>query len=148
VPIASNQPPYSMVKRDIEADILPYCVEHDIAVIVYSPLQRGLLTGKITPDHVFNGDDHRAGSPLFKGENLNRTNAFLDEIRPIAQAHGATLAQLVINWILNRPGITAVLVGARNAKQAEENATALHFDLTEDEIAEINEKLDALELTA
>jgi len=146
VPIASDQPPYSMVRRDIEADVLPYCVEHGIAVIVYSPLQRGLLTGKITEDHEFTGDDHRANSPLFKGENLRRTNAFLDKIRPIAEAHQATLAQLVINWTLNRSGITAVLVGARNPKQAEENSKALEFALTDDETATINEKLDALKL--
>ncbi|MBL7221286.1 MAG: aldo/keto reductase [Phycisphaerae bacterium] len=148
IPIASNQPPYSMVNRGIEDDVLPYCVENDISVIVYSPLQRGLLTGKITPGYEFHGDDHRANSGLFKGENLNRTNAFLNEIRPIAESHGATLAQLVINWTLNRPGITAVLVGARNPKQAEENAKALQFDLSEDETASINEKLDALELTS
>jgi len=146
VPIASNQPPYSMVKRDIEADVLPWCVEHGISVIVYSPLQRGLLTGKITEDHEFTGDDHRANSPLFKGENLRRTNAFLDEIRPIAEAHNATLAQLVINWTFNRPGITAVLVGARNPRQAEENSKALELTLTDDETAAINEKLDDLKL--
>ena len=147
VPIASNQPPYSMVNRGIESDVMPYCVENDIAVIVYSPLQRGLLTGKITPGYEFHGDDHRANSPLFKGENLRRVNAFLGDIRPIAQAHNATLAQLVINWTLNRPGITAVLVGARNPKQAEENTKALEFELSETEIAEINERLDELELT-
>lgn len=147
VPIASNQPPYSMVNRGIEKDVLPYCMENDIATIVYSPLQRGLLTGKITDGYEFKGDDHRANSPLFKGENLRRVNAFLNEIRPIAQAHSATLAQLVISWTLNRPGITAVLVGARNPQQAEENANALGLELTETETAEINEKLDDLELT-
>jgi aryl-alcohol dehydrogenase-like predicted oxidoreductase len=147
VPIASNQPPYSMVNRGIESELIPYCAENDISTIVYSPLQRGLLTGKITDGYEFHGDDHRAKSPLFKGENLKRVNAFLNEIRPIAESHRATLAQLVINWTLNRPGITAVLVGARNAKQAEENANALQFDLSQDETTLINEKLDALELT-
>jgi len=147
VPVASNQPPYSMVNRAIENDVMPYCVEHDISVIVYSPLQRGLLTGKITEGYQFNGDDHRANSPLFKGENLRRVNAFLNEIRPIAQAHNATLAQLVINWTLHRPGVTAVLVGARTPQQAEENTKAMQFKLSETEIAEINEKLEDLELT-
>lgn len=146
VPIASNQPPYSMVKRDIENDVLPYCVENDISVIVYSPLQRGLLTGKITPGYQFNGDDHRAASPLFKGENLTRVNAFLDKIRPIAEAHHATLAQLVISWTLHRPGITAVLVGARSPQQAEENTKAFDIELTEEETDYINRKLDALEI--
>ncbi|MCP4374944.1 MAG: aldo/keto reductase [bacterium] len=147
VPIASNQPPYSMVNRGIESELMPYCVENDISTIVYSPLQRGLLTGKITDGYEFSGDDHRANSPLFKGENLKRINAFLNDIRPIAESHNATLAQLVINWTFNHPGITAVLVGARNAKQAEENANSLQFDLSEDETAIINEKLDALKLT-
>ena len=146
VPLASNQPPYSMVNRSIEADVLPYCRENGISTIVYSPLQRGLLTGKITPGYEFTGDDHRANSPLFRGENLSRVNAFLDEIRPIADAHGATLAQLVINWTLGRDGVTAVLVGARNARQAEENARGSSFSLGDDETARINELLDGLVL--
>ena len=147
-PLASNQPPYSMVNRDIEADVLPYCRRSGIATIVYSPLQRGLLTGKITPDYQFKGDDHRANSPLFRGENLRRVNAFLDEIRPIADAHGATLAQLVISWTLGRDGVTAALVGARNPGQAEENAKGADLALGDDETARINELLDAIELDA
>lgn len=146
VPLASNQPPYSMVNRGIEADVLPYCRENGMATIVYSPMQRGLLTGKITPGYEFKGDDHRANSPLFRGENLARVNAFLDEIRPIADAHGATLAQLVINWTLNRQGVTAALVGARNVHQAEENARGADFTLSDDETARINDLLDSLEL--
>jgi len=146
VPLASNQPPYSMVKRDIEQDVLPYCVEHGISTIVYSPLQRGLLTGKITPGYTFTGDDHRARSPLFGGENLARVNAFLAEIRPIAEAHGATLAQLVIAWTLGREGITAVLVGARNPRQAEENARGADISLSDEETARIDELLDGLVL--
>lgn len=145
VPLASNQPPYSMVNRGIDADVLPFCRDNGIASIVYSPLQRGLLTGKITSGYEFKGDDHRANSPLFKGENLTRVNAFLDEIRPIADAHGATLAQLVINWTLGREGVTAALVGARNPRQAEENAKATNFTLTDDETARINDLLDALD---
>ena len=146
VPLASNQPPYSMVNRTVEADVLPYCRDNGISTIVYSPMQRGLLTGKITPGYAFKGDDHRANSPLFRGENLSRVNAFLAEIRPIADAYGVTLAQLVINWTLGRDGITAVLVGARNARQAEENAQGGSFSLGDDETARINELLDGLVL--
>ncbi len=146
VTISTSQPPYSMLLRDIENDLMPYCIEHDIATIVYSPLQRGLLTGKITPNYKFGPNDHRATNPLFSDENVNRVNAFLADIRPIADAHSATLAQLVINWTVFREGITAALVGARNPQQIEENAAALDFTLSDDETTFINAKLDQLEL--
>lgn len=148
VPLTTNQPPYSMVLRDIEKDILPYCEEHNISIIAYSPLQRGLLTGKIKPDAKFGPGDHRAGHPLFTGENLRRINAMCDEMRPIADAHNATLAQLVINWTVHRHGITAALVGARNAQQAEDNAQALNFDLSDEELQRINELVEGLVIEA
>jgi len=146
VPLASDQPPYSMVNRDIEGDVLPYCRENDIGVVCYSPLQRGLLTGKITTDYEFDEGDHRKGSKYFQAENVKRVNAFLDKIKPIAEEHDATLAQLVINWTTRQPGITAALVGARNTKQATENAQALGFTLSDDELATINGYLDELQL--
>ncbi len=146
VPVASDQPPYSMVKRDIEKDLLPYCREHDVGVIVYSPLQLGLLTGKLTLEREFPPDDQRSGSAYFKPENRRKVIAFLNEIRPIADAHGATIAQLVINWTIHRPGVTAALVGARNPAQAEENAAAGDFALDQEEAARIDELLEGLKL--
>jgi aryl-alcohol dehydrogenase-like predicted oxidoreductase len=146
VELASVQPPYSMVNRGIEEDLLPYCIEHGIGVLPYSPLQRGLLTGKITMDYEFDEGDHRADNAYFKPVNRQRVLGFLDKIRPIAEAHDATLAQLVINWTIHRQGITSALVGARNEKQARENAQAAGFTLTEDETATINGHLDELEL--
>jgi aryl-alcohol dehydrogenase-like predicted oxidoreductase len=146
VPLASDQPPYSMVNRGIEADIMPYCIENDIGIIPYSPLQRGLLTGKFTDNHRFRKGDNRKDSVFFRPENIRRVNAFLERLRPIAQGHDATLAQLVINWTIHRPGVTAALVGARNPKQAEENARAADFELTQEETATINDLLDELEL--
>lgn len=146
VELASVQPPYSMVNRGIEEDLLPYCIEHGIGVLPYSPLQRGLLTGKITMDYEFDEGDHRADNAYFKPVNRKRVLGFLDKIRPIAEAHDATLAQLVINWTIHRQGITSALVGARNEKQARENAQAAGFTLTEDETATINGHLDELEL--
>ncbi len=146
VPLASDQPPYSMVLRDIEDDVLPYCREHNIGVICYSPLQRGLLTGKITEDYSFDGDDHRKDNAFFQPGNIRRVNAFLDRIRPIAETHNATLAQLVINWTIHRPGITAALVGARNEKQARENARAARIELSEEETRTINELLAEVEI--
>lgn len=146
VPLASNQPPYSMLDRHIEADVLPWCIEHNVGTLAYSPLQRGLLTGKIAPDYQFNEGDHRANNKYFSQENRKRVLAFLDEVRPIADAHGATLAQVAIAWTIARPGITAALVGARNEKQARENAAAADVKLAETETARINELLDGLTL--
>ena len=146
VPLASSQPPYSMVNRPAEADIIPWCQANDVGVIVYSPLQRGLLTGKITPGYKFNEGDHRRSDPFFQPDTVRKVNAFLDEIRPIAEAHDATLAQLVISWTIARPGITAALVGARNAKQAEENAKAAEVKLTAQETRQIDELLDDLKI--
>ncbi len=146
VPLASNQPPYSMVKRDIEADIVPYCIENNVGLVVYSPMQLGLLSGKLTMEREFTGDDQRRTSPYFQPDNRRKVIDFLDALRPIADGHDATIAQLVINWTIHRDGITAALVGARNPRQAAENAKAADFTLTEQETARINELLDALEL--
>src|SRR5690349_18326560 len=79
--LASDQVPYSMVRRDIEDRLVPYCLEHKKAILAYSPLQRGLLSGKIRPGHRFNEGDNRGDSKYYQGENLNRINAFLDELR-------------------------------------------------------------------
>ncbi|MBN1554893.1 MAG: aldo/keto reductase [Phycisphaerae bacterium] len=140
-PLASSQPPYSMVLRDAEEDVLPWCRENNVGVIVYSPLQRGLLTGKIKPGHVFAEGDHRASNKFFAPKNVETVNALLDRIRPIAEAHDATLAQLVIAWTIRQPGVTAALVGARNTKQAAENAAATRLTLTDDDIAQIDQHL-------
>jgi aryl-alcohol dehydrogenase-like predicted oxidoreductase len=141
--IASNQPPYSMVVRDIEKDVLPYCREHGIGIIVYSPLQRGLLSGKFTPDSKFKPGDHRPNTKEFKPENIKRTNAFLDKIKPVADAHGATLAQLVLAWTIAQPGVTAAIVGARDAHQTKDNLKASNLELSKEDLAEIQKHLDA-----
>jgi len=148
VPLASLQPPYSMINRGIERELLPYCIEHKIGVVVYSPLQRGLLTGKVTMDRTFPASDHRSENAFFKPENRRRVLDFLEQIRPIAEAHSATLAQVVIAWTIRQPGITAALVGARTAAQVEENAGAADLQLTDADLAQINGLLDALELDA
>ncbi len=142
VALASNQPPYSMINRYIESDVLAYCCEHNISTIAYSPLQRGLLTGKVTMDRKFPQTDHRSTNAFFKPENRQKVLGLLEQLRPIADAHDATLAQLVINWTIHRPGITAALVGARNAQQAKENADAAGFELTTAETSTINEILE------
>ncbi|MFD3001291.1 aldo/keto reductase [Pontibacter toksunensis] len=146
VKLVSNQVPYSMVKRNIEADVVPYCIEKDKAILAYSPLERGLLTGKMKPGHQFSEGDHRANLYFFKDENLKRTDQFLQKIKPLADEKNASLAQLVIRWTVEQPGITIALVGARNAEQATQNAKALTVKLTQDEISFITEELNKLEL--
>ncbi|MCC9137769.1 aldo/keto reductase [Pontibacter silvestris] len=146
VQLASNQVPYSMVKRDIEADVVPYSIENKKAILAYSPLERGLLTGKMKPGYLFSEGDHRAGLYFFKDENLKRTNEFLEKIKPLADEKNASLSQLVIRWTVEQPGITIALVGARNAEQAVQNAKAIDVKLSQEEINFITEHLNKLEL--
>ncbi|WP_158826682.1 aldo/keto reductase [Mucilaginibacter lacusdianchii] len=146
IKLASNQVPFSMVKRDIEKDVIPYCVENNKAILAYSPMERGLLTGKMKPGQQFGEGDHRAGLKYFTDENIQRTNAFLEKIKPLADEKNATLGQLVIRWTIEHPGITIALVGARNAEQAAQNAKAIEVKLSAEEIQFINSELDKLVL--
>ncbi|MEA3462371.1 MAG: aldo/keto reductase [Bacteroidota bacterium] len=146
VELSSNQVPYSMVRRDIEQDVVPWCLDHDCGILAYSPLQRGLLTGKITPDYPFAPGDSRPEAAHFKVNNLIRTNKFLEQITPLAREKGATLSQLVIAWTLRQPGITVALVGARTEEQVKQNAGAVDVQLSDDEVDMINQKLEKLKL--
>jgi aryl-alcohol dehydrogenase-like predicted oxidoreductase len=145
-PVDSIQPPYSLVRRAIEKDILPFAVRHHIGVIVYSPLERGLLTGKISPGYQFPKGDHRALSPIFSSENRNKIHKALEKIHPIADKHGASLAQLMINCTFHMAGITAAIVGARNAAQALENARAMQLQLSENERHLVVSELEKVQL--
>jgi aryl-alcohol dehydrogenase-like predicted oxidoreductase len=144
--LAADQVPYSMVRRDIEAELVPYCIANKKAILAYSPLQRGVLTGKIRPGHVFNDGDNRGDSKYYQGENLRRINVFLDGLRPLAAAKNASLSQLIIRWTLQRPGITIALVGARDAKQAVENAEAIQVRLSAEEVGFMDSQLATLRL--
>jgi aryl-alcohol dehydrogenase-like predicted oxidoreductase len=146
VALVADQVPYSMVKRDIEKDVVPYCIQNNLAILAYSPLQRGLLTGKMKPGWVFAPGDHRAEIYYFTNENINRVNAFLEKLKPMAAQKKATLSQLVLRWTVEQPGITIALVGARDAAQAMENAKAMEVRLTPEEIAFINEGVKQLTL--
>lgn len=146
VPLASNQVPFSMVERTIEKELVPYCIEAKKGILAYSPLQRGILTGKIKPEHVFEEGDHRPGTKFYQPDNIARINAFLALIKPLAESKNVTLAQLVIRWTIDRPGITVALVGARNAGQAIQNAQAIQVKLSSEEIDFINKHLYALTL--
>lgn len=142
--IISNQVPYSMVKREIEEEVLPFALVQGKSILAYSPMERGLLTGKLKPGHQFAEGDHRAQNKFFTDEFITKTNLFLQKIKPIADEKNATLSQLVLNWTVNRPGITVALAGARNAEQSISNAKAMHFELSEDEINFINDELEKL----
>ena len=144
----TNQVPYSMVERKIEKDVVPYCVEHGKGILAYSPLQRGILTGKITDDYQFEEGDHRPNTLHFKPQNRKTINAFLQQIKPIADGYGVSLTQLVINWTIQQPAIVAALVGARNPQQVAENAKAADFMLSADEITQINTLLAEIKMVA
>lgn len=146
IEIETNQVPYSMVLRDIEKEVVPYCLQTGKGVLAYSPLQRGILTGKITSDYHFNEGDHRPTTPFYKEPNLSRINKFLNEIKPMADENYLTLAQLVLCWTKQQPAINSVLAGARNPSQVKENAKAGEMTLKEVVIREINRKLDNLQL--
>jgi aryl-alcohol dehydrogenase-like predicted oxidoreductase len=143
--LASNQVPYSMILRDIEKDLVPWCIEHKKSIIAYSPLQRGLLTGKLKPGHVFSEGDHRQGLQYFSSENIERVNKMLNTLHPLADDKKITLAQLVLRWTIEQPGITIALAGARNEKQAIENAKAADINFTSEEIKFINKQIQTLE---
>lgn len=146
IQIASNQVPYSMINRKIEMDIIKQAIEKDLGIIAYSPLQRGLLTGKIKPGHKFNEGDTREGNRFYTDENISKTNDLLQKIAPIAEKHNATLTQLVINWTVHRPGVACVLVGARDAEQVNDNAQALSISLTDEEIEAVTNAADEFTL--
>ncbi|MCK5443183.1 MAG: aldo/keto reductase, partial [Maribacter sp.] len=144
VDLASNQLPFSMVNKGIEDRIVPYCIQNNKSILAYSPLERGLLTGKIQLGQVFDKGDHRANNPSFTDQNIAKTNSFLEKIKPLAKAKEATLAQLVLKWTLERPGITIALAGARNEEQSVQNAGAVTFNLNQDEIDFINLELEKI----
>jgi aryl-alcohol dehydrogenase-like predicted oxidoreductase len=146
IPLASNQVPYSMIYRDIEKEIVPYAIKNNKAIIVYSPLQRGLLAGKTKPGQSFNEGDTRKSTPYYSDENIKRVNNFLQRLLPLAKSKNATIGQLVIRWTLQQPGITIALVGARNREQAIENAAAAEITLTSSELQFINNELEKLKL--
>jgi len=146
ISLASNQVPYSMLLRDIEEEVVPYTIASKKAIIAYSPLQRGLLTGKIKPGHHFNEGDSRQGSKFYSEANIKNVNLFLDKLKPLAESKNATIGQLVIRWTVEQPGITIALAGARNAQQAIENARASEIKLSKDELGFMNNELSQLTL--
>ncbi len=135
--IDSLQPPYSLFWRYVEKDAMPYCVENNISILAYSPLAQGLLTGKFAPGHKFDPKDNRVDNKLFQGENFERAHQALEKLRPIAERHDCTLAQLALAWLIAQPQ-TQAIAGARNTEQATANAQAANIQLSEAELQEID----------
>jgi aryl-alcohol dehydrogenase-like predicted oxidoreductase len=138
-PLTAFQPHYNMLQREIEIDTLPWCQARNVSVMIYWPLMKGLLAGKLPRDHVFAPGDGRAKYPMFQGDEWRKTQDLLDELRAIAAEAGRTVAQLVINWTIHRPGITAALCGAKRPDQIEENAAGAGWRLS----AAQQERIDA-----
>ena len=132
----SDQEKYSMIDRKkMEGGQLGYCLKNSVAVLAYSPLALGLLTGKVGPDRAFPEGDLRRGRDRFSVENRRRVKELLDSFDPIREKHGCTFAQLVIAWTTHQPGLTHALVGARNREQAVENAKGGTIALSDDDLA-------------
>ena len=140
-PLAAYQPPYNMLQRNIEADTLPWCREHNVSVFVYWPLMKGLLAGKFTREHVFAPSDGRAKYPMFQGEEWQKNQNFVDELRKIADDAGRTVSQVVLNWTISQPGITAALCGAKRPDQIRENAGGKGWLLSEVQLKAIDKAL-------
>jgi aryl-alcohol dehydrogenase-like predicted oxidoreductase len=140
-PLTAVQPPYNMLQRGIEAEILPWCIEHQVSCINYWPLMKGLLAGRLARDHQFAPGDGRAKYPMFQGEEWQKNQDFVDDLRAIADELGATVAQLVVAWTKHQPGITSVLCGAKRAYQIEETAGAMALELNPQVTARIDSAL-------
>jgi aryl-alcohol dehydrogenase-like predicted oxidoreductase len=140
--IASLQPPYSMLKRDIENDLLGFCASNQIGVVVYSPIQKGLLTGKFQErrGHLA-ADDHRRQDPDFQDPRLKIHLELVERLRPIATRHGVSVAQLAIAWVLRRPEVTSAIVGARQPSQIEETVAAGDRVLSKEDIRALEKLL-------
>lgn len=147
IPLASNQPKYSLVAREIERDVLPWCRDHGVGLLVYSPLEQGLLSGKVSAQRAFPQNDGRHKRGTFTAENRARVNALLEQVvRPIAERRQATVAQVVLSWTAAQPGITSAIAGARTSEQARENAGAGALVLESGELAAIRRAFEGLRL--
>lgn len=144
-PVTSLQPPYSLIHREAEREILPYCQKHGIGVIVYSPMASGLLTGGMTRERIAKlpDDDWRKEHPDFTEPNLSRNLALVECLEQIGKRHGRSPGEVAIAWTLHNPAVTGAIVGARDAKQAQGVMRAGDLHLSSDEVLEITEFLAA-----
>lgn len=144
-PVTSLQPPYSMLNRAIEAEILPWCEAHGVGILAYSPMQAGLLTGAFTRERAqaLGQDDWRGRSPYFTEPGLTKNLTIVDRLRPIAAREGLTIAQLALAWVLRLPAVTSAIAGSRRPKQIEETVRAGGVVLAPEVLQEIEAILTA-----
>jgi len=142
-PVETLQPPYNMLRREVEGEILPYARENDVGVIVYSPMASGLLTGKMTRERVENmpADDWRRNNEQFNDPRLSKNLDLVERLRGIGQRHDKSPAEVAIAWTLRNPAVSAAIVGGRRLEQVDGIVGAADFRLSEDEIGEIEAAL-------
>ena len=140
----ANQPRYSMLAREIEGEVVPYCVEHGISILAYTPLEQGLLTGKIGMDHELPAGDVRRSRPWIRPANRQRVLDMLAGWQDLIEAHDCTLSQLAIAWTVAQPGITFALCGGRKVTHVLENAGAGEMTLSDEELARMRADIEAL----
>ena len=140
-PVSALQPPYNLLQRQIETDLLPWCQSERISVIPYWPLLKGLLAGKLPRDHQFAAGDGRAKYTMFQGEEWEQNQDFVDRLRHIGEGVGKTVAQIAVNWVLNQAGITSALCGAKRASQITETASAGDWTLPDSATEQLQEAL-------
>jgi aryl-alcohol dehydrogenase-like predicted oxidoreductase len=140
-PLSAYQPHYNMLQREIEASQLPWCRANRVSVVVYWPLMKGLLAGELARDHVFDPRDGRRKYPMFHGDEWRKNQDFLDRLRPIAAETGKSVAELVMNWTIHQPGVTAALCGAKRPHQIRANAGGMGWQLSEAQLARIEQAL-------
>ena len=140
--LVSLQPPYNMLDRHIEDEILPFCRENDIGVLCYSPMARGLLTGKYDENVTFPESDHRSRHPEWQDEQLKRNIEAVRRMTEIAKEAGKTMPQLAVAWVLSRPAVTCALCGAKRPDQIEETTQAAGWQLSRDELARIDQIIE------
>lgn len=145
-PITSLQPPYSLIRREVEAEVLPFCGVHSVGVIAYSPMGSGMLTGAMTRERVENlpEDDWRRRSPQFQEPLLTRNLNIADKLKEIAARHNRTAGEAALAWVLANPVVTGAIVGVRNADQVSGIIGGMQFRLSEEEITEIEALLERL----
>lgn len=138
-PVTSLQPPYSLIRRQVEKEILPYCKQRGIGVISYAPMASGLLTGAMTRDRAaaLPADDFRTKNPEFREPRLSKNIELVERLRHVGARHGRAPGEVAIAWVLHNPAVTGAIVGVRNAKQAEGIMRAAELKLSAEEIAEI-----------
>jgi len=140
-PLSAIQPPYNLLQRGIETDLVPWCLEQNISLCVYWPLLKGLLAGQLPRNHVFPTTDGRHKYPMFQGTEWQRNQDLLDELRPIAAELNVALATLAVAWTIQQPGITSALCGAKRSWQIQESSAAAALQIPPDAMKAINQAL-------